>query len=84
MGLTLRCTAKEDELAPEAWNSSGVVTFCCVRCLVPGLELPDSHPRGALHHCEPPSSQEAEFSPSEYINPTGGETKLVSVSHTLV
>lgn len=84
MGLTLRCTAKEDELAPEAWNSSGVVTFCCVRCLVPGLELPDSHPRGALHHCEPPSSQEAEFSPSEYINPTGGETKLVSVIHTLV
>ena len=30
MGLTLRCTAKEDELAPEAWNSSGVVTFCWI------------------------------------------------------
>ena len=45
MGLTLRCTAKEEELAPEAWYSSGVVTVRCVQCLVPRLELPDSHPR---------------------------------------
>lgn len=30
VGLTLRCTAKEDELAEETWSSSGVVAFCRV------------------------------------------------------